>query len=385
MARVEIASQSWGIITDPSGVSQPGVLATYTLPDNTPVTRYAASTGGTTTSAVTDSLGAVPGWLDAGTYKMTAGGVTRTVEAISASMVGLAGPVTVANSSSSHAMQITNNTTGDSSSETLDIISNNEDDTTLGLKGVEKGRGTIKATHQKPPSGADDTNASVLSLRINGAGTAAQGIFVDSEDGATTGKLINWRQAGVERFVLGPDGDIITGGNNFNDFFLKRRASSVMTMPDLLAQATSNLVSGTVYGAIAFAMKAGTYNSIRFCTGGTAASALTDVRLGVWNSAGVLLGSTGNVSGSITAGLNTLFELALTAGVTLTENQQIYLGLGWTGTALSMRVAAMVGALVGTRTGRAIGLSKTASGYAGGALPALGAGTSGIFPWMELF
>lgn len=386
MARVLIATQSWGIIIDPFGDPQPGMAVTYTQLDGvTAVSRFAGPTGGTTTAAVTDSSGIVPGYLDPGSYLMTAGGVTRQVEAVSGVMTGLAGPVTIANSSSSHAMQLTNNTTGDASSETLDVISNNEDDTAFGLRGVEKGRGTIKATHLKPPSGADDTNASVLSLRLNGpgGGTAAQGIFVDSEDGPTTGKLINWRQAGVERFVLGPDGDILTGGNNFNDFFLRRRAASIATMPDLLAQAVSALTSGTVYGAVAFAMKAGTYNTIRFCTSATAPSGLTDVRMGVWNSAGVLLGSTGNISASVTT-INSLVEVGLTAGVVLTENQQVYLGLGWIGTALGMRVSPMVGALVGTRTGRTFGLSRTASGYAGGALPALGAGTSGILPWMEL-
>lgn len=386
MARVLIATQPWGVITNPYGDPQAGMAVSYTLLDGvTAVARFAGSTGGTTTSLPTDSDGIVPGYMDIGSYLMTAGGVTRQVEAVSGVLTGLAGPLSLANSSSSHAAQITNNTTGDSSSEALDVISNNEDDTCFGLRGVEKGRGTIKATHLKPPSGADDANASVLSLRINGAGTAAQGIFVDSEDGATTGKLINWRQAGIERFVLGADGDIITGGNNLNDFFLRRRAAWLATMPDLLAQAQSNLVSGTVYAGVAFALKAGTYTAIRFMTSGTVPAGLTDVRMGVWSSANALLGSTANIATAVgTAGANAIVEQPLAAGVTLTENQQVYLGIGWTGTTLGVRGAALAGAILGTRTGRTFGESRTASGYAGGGLPVLTAGTSGIFPWLEL-
>jgi hypothetical protein len=52
-------------------------------------------------------------------------------------------------------------------------------------------------------------NASVLSMRTNGSGTAAQLIFSDSDFGST-GKLFNLRQAGVDKFVVDANGTFVT-------------------------------------------------------------------------------------------------------------------------------------------------------------------------------
>ena len=259
-------------------------------------------------------------------------------------------------------------------------------DTTFGISGYETGKGTIKATHNRPTAGGsiDDSGASVLSLRCNGAGTAAQGIFFDAEQvGGTTGKLMNFRQNGVERFVVGPDGDIITGGNNFNELHLKRRSSNVMTMSDLHAQTALTLVSGTMYGVAAFAMKAGTYTNIRFCTGGTAPSALTDVRGAVWDSTGTVLQATANLSGTVTAA-STVYDVALTSPVVLTEQQQVYLGVAWSGTTLQLRGASGVSGMSGTRGLRTFGLARAASGFTTGTPGTLTSGGTGIQPWAEL-
>jgi hypothetical protein len=107
-----------------------------------------------------------------------------------------------------HAVNISHTGSGLNANALL-VTSTNENDTSFGISGQEVGKGTIKATHNKPPSGTPDTNASALSLRANGAGTAAQYIFADSEQvGGTTGKLVNLRQNGAEVFVVHPDGAI---------------------------------------------------------------------------------------------------------------------------------------------------------------------------------
>ena len=96
---------------------------------------------------------------------------------------------------------------GDSSAEAVDIVSTNPLDTTLGVRGREEGRGTVKITHEKPAR--SDANAAALSIALTGAGTAAQGIFIGNDAGnPTTGPLLNIRNGGpdAKRLVLTADG-----------------------------------------------------------------------------------------------------------------------------------------------------------------------------------
>ena len=96
---------------------------------------------------------------------------------------------------------------GDPTAEAVDIVSTNEQDTTLGVRGRETGRGTVKITHGKP-DGSDD-NASALSIALEGAGTASQGIFIGNDaDNPTTGDLLHIRNGGpgTERLRLTADG-----------------------------------------------------------------------------------------------------------------------------------------------------------------------------------
>ncbi|HEQ9666527.1 TPA: hyaluronoglucosaminidase, partial [Streptococcus pyogenes] len=63
---------------------------------------------------------------------------------------------------------------------------------------------------ENPSIGADyDKNAAALSIDIvkktNGAGTAAQGIYINSTSG-TTGKLLRIRNLGDDKFYVKPDG-----------------------------------------------------------------------------------------------------------------------------------------------------------------------------------
>ena len=84
-------------------------------------------------------------------------------------------------------------------------------DTALGVRGRESGKGTVKITHAKP-DGAD-ANASALSIALEGAGTAAQGIYIGNDAGnPTTGDLLHIRNGGpgTDRLRLTADGHLET-------------------------------------------------------------------------------------------------------------------------------------------------------------------------------
>lgn len=95
-------------------------------------------------------------------------------------------------------------------SSALNITSGNENGSAMQLRGSEKALGTLKITHENPSIGADyDKNAAALSIDIvkktNGAGTAAQGIYINSTSG-TTGKLLRIRNLGDDKFYVKSDG-----------------------------------------------------------------------------------------------------------------------------------------------------------------------------------
>ncbi len=95
-------------------------------------------------------------------------------------------------------------------SSALNITSGNENGSAMQLRGSEKALGTLKITHENPSIGADyDKNAAALSIDIvkktNGAGTAAQGIYINSTSG-TTGKLLRIRNLSDDKFYVKHDG-----------------------------------------------------------------------------------------------------------------------------------------------------------------------------------
>src|SRR5690349_24424371 len=92
MARVEIASQAWGWLADISGNGQPGVSVQIKKTDGNPATHYSAITGGSsaTSALTTNSDGTIPRFIDEGSYDLTAGGITRRVEAVAGATVVLA-------------------------------------------------------------------------------------------------------------------------------------------------------------------------------------------------------------------------------------------------------------------------------------------------------
>lgn len=120
--------------------------------------------------------------------------------------------VRIQNAGTAHAVSILHDPAGgagDSSAEAVDIVSTNPLDTTLGVQGQEEGRGTVKITHEKPAR--PDANAAAISIALQGAGTACQGIFIGNDAGnPTTGKLLNIRNGGpsAKRLALTADGKL---------------------------------------------------------------------------------------------------------------------------------------------------------------------------------
>lgn len=95
-------------------------------------------------------------------------------------------------------------------SSALNITSGNENGSAMQLRGSEKALGTLKITHENPSLEANyDKDAAALSIDIvkktNGAGTAAQGIYINSTSG-TTGKLLRIRNLSDDKFYVKSDG-----------------------------------------------------------------------------------------------------------------------------------------------------------------------------------
>jgi hypothetical protein len=88
----------------------------------------------------------------------------------------------------------------------IDVVSSDTTRTAFGVRGHEAASGTTKISHEPSGPGARDANASVLSLRAEGA-TATQGIFFDAPLGSA-GKILNLRNGGREILVLRPDGTL---------------------------------------------------------------------------------------------------------------------------------------------------------------------------------
>lgn len=88
----------------------------------------------------------------------------------------------------------------DASALAFNVTSTNLLDSVFGISGLPSAKGVGKITHSGT---GNDSSASVLSLELSGAGTSAQGLFLDATDsGGTKGKLLNIRNAGVEYMVL---------------------------------------------------------------------------------------------------------------------------------------------------------------------------------------
>jgi hypothetical protein len=97
---------------------------------------------------------------------------------------------------------------GSASALALSVVSRNPTDTSVGVRGRQTARGTLKVTHEKPRGGrGNDASAAAISVKLEGAGTAAKGIFVDSAP-ATSGRLVDVRNGGAHLFVVEPGGRV---------------------------------------------------------------------------------------------------------------------------------------------------------------------------------
>jgi hypothetical protein len=173
--------------------------------------------------------------------------------------------VRIQNAGTAHTLSILHDPAGgagDSSAEAVDVVSTNPLDTTVGVRGREEGRGTVKITHEKPA--AADANASAISIALLGAGTACQGIFIGNDAGnPTTGKLLNIRNGGpgTDRLVLTADGKMrlpvqgpLGGLEIGSDVSLYRSAEGVLATEGGIAVA-----DGVVLTSVDKAVTAGTY------------------------------------------------------------------------------------------------------------------------------
>ncbi|KUN99499.1 hypothetical protein [Streptomyces resistomycificus] len=118
------------------------------------------------------------------------------------------------NSDTEHALTVYQRATGTSpGSVALNVISDKPGDSAMWLSGKESARGTLKIAHLNPGAGATaDASAAAISIDLqrNGmGGTAAQGIFLTSTEGPTTGRLLVLRNsdpATTDDFVVNASG-----------------------------------------------------------------------------------------------------------------------------------------------------------------------------------
>jgi hypothetical protein len=96
----------------------------------------------------------------------------------------------------------------------LNVVSANTAFSACEVSGHETSHGTLKISHVNPgPAPTSDANAAAISVDLQGgdaAGTAAQGIFLKSTTGGSSGKIINYVDStGVTIFALLPDGCVL--------------------------------------------------------------------------------------------------------------------------------------------------------------------------------
>lgn len=92
----------------------------------------------------------------------------------------------------------------------LNVVSNNRSNSAMFLSGKELDRGTLKIAHIGQADGSD-ASAAALSIDLQEAGTAAQGIFMTATDGPTDGNMLTIRNNGREDLVLKSTGRLGLG------------------------------------------------------------------------------------------------------------------------------------------------------------------------------
>ena len=103
---------------------------------------------------------------------------------------------------------------GGANNASLNVVSANTAFSACEVSGHEVGHGTLKISHVNPgPNPTSDANAAAISVDLQAGtagGTTAQGIFLKSTTGGTSGKIINYVDStGVTIFALLADGSLL--------------------------------------------------------------------------------------------------------------------------------------------------------------------------------
>jgi hypothetical protein len=96
----------------------------------------------------------------------------------------------------------------------LNVVSANTAFSACEVSGHETAHGTLKISHVNPgPDPTSDANAAAISIDLQAGkagGTAAQGIFLKSTTGGSSGEIMNYVDSkGVTIFALLPDGSLL--------------------------------------------------------------------------------------------------------------------------------------------------------------------------------
>jgi hypothetical protein len=266
--------------------------------------QFLPKTGGTLSGALTANAG-----LDVN------GGITAD-DTVRAAFLKTTSPT-------QHAVTIYQaSTTGVDVAAALNLISDNRETSAVYISGHETlPRGTLKVTHTNGGSGAtDDTSSSALSIdlkRGSAAGTAAQGIFVTSTDGGTTGRLLTLRNGGANLVTVPAAGSIYTATGAFGEQLPVNHGLTGWTYDPVIATTGSLLTNGTVYLSKIHIPDDVTITKLYWwvTTAGATATAGQNW-VGLYSAAGTRLATTGVDSSVASTGLKTttITGVNLTAG-----------------------------------------------------------------------
>lgn len=265
---------------------------------------FLSKTGGTVTGALTANAG-----LDVN------GGITAD-DVVRAAFLKTT-------SATQHAVTIYQaSTTGVDVAAALNLISDNRETSAVYISGHETlPRGTVKITHTNGGADADDdTSASALSIdlrRGDAAGTAAQGIFVTSTDGGTTGRLLTLRNGGSNLVTVPAVGSIYTATGAFGEHLPVNHGFSGWAYDPVIATTGSLLTNGTVYLTKILVPDDAAITKVYWWVTAVGATATAGQNwVGLYSSAGTRLATTGVDAAITSTGLKstTIDTVNVTAG-----------------------------------------------------------------------
>ena len=212
-------------------------------------------------------------------------------------------------------------TSGTDVAAALNVVSDNPASSAMYLSGIETARGTLKVTHRNGSGSASgDSSAAGLSIDLtqnSAGGTAAQGIFITSTDGGTTGRLMRLRNGGSDLFTVTSVGTVYTAAGAFGQTLPVNQGVAAWSYDPSAATNASLLTNGTVYLTKVHISEDVTATKLYWwisTAGATPTAGQNEV--GIYSSAGTKLQST-NVDADISStGLKTttITSQALTAG-----------------------------------------------------------------------